>query len=50
MAPEQIEKNHSFNQTVDIWSIRIILFKLLNNGQHPFYNKGNLQNEFLKKN
>ena len=48
MAPEQIEKK-SYNQTVDIWSIGIILFMLLNNGQHPFYNKGDLKNEFLKK-
>ena len=48
MAPEQIEKK-SYSQTVDIWSIGIILFMLLNNGQHPFYNKGDLKNEFLKK-
>ena len=45
MAPEQIEKK-SYSQTVDIWSIGIILFMLLNNGQHPFYNKGDLKMNF----
>ena len=48
MAPEQIEKK-SYNFTVDIWSIGIILYMLLNNGQHPFYNNGDLKKEFLIK-
>ncbi len=39
MSPEQIEKK-SYSQTVDIWSIGIILFMLLNNNKHPFYIKG----------
>ncbi len=48
MAPEQIEKK-SYNFTVDIWSIGIILYMLLNNGQHPFYNNGDVKKQFLNK-
>ena len=48
MAPEQIEKK-SYNFTFDFWSIGIILYMLLNNGQHPFYNNGDVKKEFLNK-
>ena len=39
MAPELIEKKLYFI-SVDIWSIGILMFMLLNKGKHPFYNKG----------
>jgi len=39
MSPEQIEKK-LYTQTVDIWSIGIIMYMLLNNNKHPFYIKG----------
>ena len=39
MAPEQIEKK-LYSKTVDIWSIGVIMFMLLNQGKHPFYIKG----------
>ena len=48
MAPEEIEKK-SYNFTFDFWSIGIILYMLLNNGQHPFYNNGDVKKEFLNK-
>ena len=39
MAPELIEKKLYFI-SVDIWSIGILMFMLLNKRKHPFYNKG----------
>ena len=39
MAPEQIEKKLYFI-SVDIWSIGILMFIILNKGKHPFYKKG----------
>ena len=39
MAPELIEKKLYFN-SVDIWSIGVLMFILLNKGKHPFYTKG----------
>ena len=48
MAPEQIEKKLYFI-SVDIWSIGILMFMLLNNGKHPFYMKGESKKEFNKK-
>ena len=39
MAPELIEKKLYFI-SVDIWSIGILMFILLNKGKHPFYKKG----------
>ena len=48
MAPEQIEKKLYFI-SVDIWSIGILMFMLLNNGKHPFYVKGETRKEFNKK-
>ena len=38
MAPEQIEKK-LYHYSVDIWSIGILMFMLLNGGKHPFYQK-----------
>ena len=48
MAPEQIEKKLYFI-SVDIWSIGILMFMLLNNGKHPFYIKGDNRQDFVKK-
>ena len=48
MAPEQIEKKLYFI-SVDIWSIGILMFMLLNNGNHPFYIKGISRKDFDKK-
>ena len=49
MAPEQIEKKLYFI-SVDIWSIGILMFMLLNNGKHPFYIKGeDNRKDFVKK-
>ena len=48
MAPEQIEKK-SYYVSVDIWSIGILMYMLLNNGKHPFYNKGDKREDFINK-
>lgn len=48
MAPEQIEKK-TYTKTVDIWAIGIIMFMLLNNGKHPFYNKGDRRRSYVSK-
>ena len=48
MAPELIEKKLYFN-SVDIWSIGILMFILLNKGKHPFYTKGDKREEIAKR-
>ena len=48
MAPEQIEKKLYF-YSVDIWSIGILMYMLLNNGKHPFYHKDDKKEDFIKK-
>ena len=48
MAPEQIEKK-LYYYSVDIWSIGILMFMLLNNGKHPFYQKGDSKEDFTEK-
>ena len=48
MAPEQIEKK-LYHFSVDIWSIGILMYMLLNNGKHPFYQKGDKKEDFIKK-
>ena len=48
MSPEQIEKKF-YSQTVDIWSIGIILYMLLNNNKHPFYVKGEEKKHYCEK-
>ena len=48
MAPEQIEKK-LYYFSVDIWSIGILMFMLLNNGKHPFYQKNDKKADFIQK-
>ncbi|CAD8097804.1 unnamed protein product [Paramecium primaurelia] len=38
MAPEQIQKK-KYNRSVDIWALGIVVFNLLNQGKHPFFQK-----------
>ena len=47
MAPEQIEKK-LYHYSVDIWSIGILMFMLLNGGKHPFYQKNDKKEDFIK--
>ena len=48
MAPELIEKKLYFI-SVDIWSIGILMYLLLNKGKHPFYIKGDTKIDVAKK-
>ena len=48
MAPEQIS-NKIYSKSVDIWSVGIILYMLLNNGKNPFYNKGETREKIIQK-
>ena len=48
MAPEEIERK-SYYLSVDIWSIGILMYMLLNKGEHPFYKKGDSKEEFMNK-
>ena len=48
MAPEQIEKK-LYTYSVDIWSIGILMYMLLNNGKHPFYQKNDKKEDFIQK-
>ena len=48
MAPEQIS-NKIYSKSVDIWSVGIILYMLLNNGKNPFYNKGESREKIIYK-
>jgi len=48
MAPEEIERK-SYYLSVDIWSVGILMYMLLNKGEHPFYKKGDSKEEFMNK-
>ncbi len=48
MAPEQIEKR-VYTKAIDIWSCGIIMYMLLNDGIHPFHNKGENSSIFMDK-
>ena len=48
MAPEEIERK-SYYLSVDIWSIGILMYMLLNKGEHPFYHKGDIKEDFINK-
>ena len=47
MAPEQIEKKLYFN-SVDIWSIGIIMYMLLNKCKHPYFTKGITRTDYIQ--
>ena len=47
MAPEQLNKM-IYSKAVDVWSVGIILYMLLNKGKNPFYNKGEAQEITIK--
>ena len=46
MAPEEIERK-SYYLSVDIWSVGILMYMLLNKGEHPFYHKGDSKEDFI---
>ena len=46
MSPEMIF-NHKYYKPIDLWSVGIIMYELLN-GQHPFYKKGMTKKELFK--
>jgi len=48
MAPEQVEKK-IYTKSIDIWSSGIIMYILLHNGVHPFFNKGENSSTFHEK-
>jgi calcium/calmodulin-dependent protein kinase I len=48
MAPEQLEKR-SYTKSVDIWSCGIVMYVLLNNGEHPVYKSKMSSKEYIKK-
>ena len=48
MAPEQIN-NISYSKIVDIWSVGIVLYMLLNNGKNPFYTPGENSEEIINR-
>ena len=48
MAPEQIS-NRTYSKSVDVWSVGIILYMLLNNGKNPFYIKGESREKIIQK-
>ena len=39
MAPELLEAR-VYGKSVDIWSVGVIMFRLLQEGAHPYYNEG----------
>jgi serine/threonine protein kinase len=48
MAPEQVDKK-LYTKGIDIWSVGIIMYMLLNNGQHPLFNIGDTSSQFIEK-
>ena len=47
MSPEMLF-NHKYYKPIDLWAVGIIMYQLLNNGEHPFYKKGISKKELLK--
>ena len=47
MSPEMLF-NHKYYKPIDLWGVGIVMYELLNNGQHPFYKKGMTKKEFKK--
>ena len=48
MAPEQIS-NNTYSKAVDIWSVGIILYMMLNKGKNPFYTLGESRETVIKR-
>ena len=48
MAPEQIS-GVIYSKAVDVWSVGIILYMLLNKGKHAFYEKGDTSKSIIDK-
>ena len=48
MAPERLT-GEAYDKVIDIWSIGIIMYMLLNNGKHPFYAKGDSADAYFTK-
>ncbi len=47
MSPEMLF-NHKYYKPIDLWAVGIIMYQLLNNGEHPFYKLGMTKKELLK--
>jgi serine/threonine protein kinase len=47
MSPEMLF-NHKYYKPIDLWAVGIIMYELLNNGEHPFYKFGMTKKELLK--
>ncbi|CAD8193406.1 unnamed protein product [Paramecium octaurelia] len=48
MAPEQF-KEKFYSKQIDSWSCGIIMYMLLNSGQHPFYNYNDTRDQVINK-
>ncbi|CAD8126011.1 unnamed protein product [Paramecium sonneborni] len=48
MAPEMIQKK-KYNRSVDIWAIGIVVFNLLTQGKHPFYQQFDDKESYCEK-
>ncbi|CAD8092969.1 unnamed protein product [Paramecium sonneborni] len=47
MAPELL-MNKIYSKNVDIWGVGVIMYMLLNNGQHPYYKSGDSLDQILQ--
>eukprot|EP00347_Sterkiella_histriomuscorum_P022362 403330751 len=48
MAPEQAQ-SQSYGKRVDIWSCGMLMYQLLNKGEHPLYQYGMNREQFMTK-